>query len=399
MPFNQFDNFLFTEQEFNDAGDYQELPIKCLQCGVTFYKRKKVIASIISSQKRLQYIKYCSEHQQLDRYVEVQCAYCGEKHQRLKSEVDKQLKSREKRNVSTNQFFCDHNCARAYIAQNNIKRVRKSTKTKKQERIVKNVRVVVQNVDFKQSLLDIFGDVIDNNDNTYNIQNLHVVFHPTDEIDVNTIDNDNTVHVYQWEWETKHDLILNLISSRLGLFDKRLYARQCTVRDLDSQTYNQFVRGNHLHCKSPNCEIRLGLFYGDELVSVVGFAKGRFDDSNYELIRYCVKQRYQIIGGFSKLIKHSNLQSFISYVDLAHYNGAGYEKTGFKVLGKTQSNYVYVKQGIVLSRYQCQKHKLAKLLGDQFDDSKSELRNMIDAGYMKVKDRGNLKLLYERNIG
>lgn len=41
------------------------------------------------------------------------------------------------------------------------------------------------------------------------------------------------------------------------------------------------------------------------------------------------------------------------------------------------------------SRYQTQKHKLPKLLGNTFDPSLSEADNTIKAGFVKIYDCGN----------
>ena len=54
-------------------------------------------------------------------------------------------------------------------------------------------------------------------------------------------------------------------------------------------------------------------------------------------------------------------------------------------------NYKYLKDTEVLSRYQCQKHKLAELLGpDNFNPEISETENMLSNGYVKMYDCGNL---------
>lgn len=43
----------------------------------------------------------------------------------------------------------------------------------------------------------------------------------------------------------------------------------------------------------------------------------------------------------------------------------------------------------VLSRYQTQKHKLSKILGEKFDNSLSESENMVRNHYNKIYDCGN----------
>ena len=43
-----------------------------------------------------------------------------------------------------------------------------------------------------------------------------------------------------------------------------------------------------------------------------------------------------------------------------------------------------------ISRIQAQKHKLKKLLGDNFNPDLTEAKNMRDAGYERVWNCGNL---------
>lgn len=200
------------------------------------------------------------------------------------------------------------------------------------------------------------------------------------------------VHVFEYEWMYKQEKIKALIRSALGIFEKKIYARKCYVQRISNFQYEEFLEKYHLQ-GSVNSSIRYGLFYQDELVAVIGFGKSRFKKDECELHRYCVKADYQIIGGFSKLIKHSGQKEFISYVDLSHYNGNGYKQTGFELVSITQPSYVYVKGNKILNRIQCQKHKLSKLLND-FNPDISESANMSANGYYKVYDSGNLKLRY-----
>ena len=148
---------------------------------------------------------------------------------------------------------------------------------------------------------------------------------------------------------------------------------------------------------SVNSSIRYGLFYNNELVSVIGFGKSRFKKGEIELYRYCVKAGYQIIGGFSRLIKHAckenSISRFVSFIDLAHFNGRGYKKAGFKLIGKTSPSYIYIRGDEIKSRMQCQKHKLAAFL-EEYDPNLSESDNMALNDWDRVYDCGNIKVEY-----
>ena len=67
------------------------------------------------------------------------------------------------------------------------------------------------------------------------------------------------------------DLIVNLPRNRC-----RCYARQCIVEEIDRNTAAKFIHEYHLQGYT-NDKIRIGLYYKDELVSVMtlySFIKG-----------------------------------------------------------------------------------------------------------------------------
>ncbi len=213
-----------------------------------------------------------------------------------------------------------------------------------------------------------------------------------DDVITNRANRLKMIIIYQWEWELKRHHVINLIRTQLGLFDRIINARDCWVFPIDSKTYTQFTNQYHLH-KSVSSSIRFGLFDKDELVAVIGLGKSRYDKSGYELYRYCVKAGVLVRGGFTKLIKHSGVEHFVSYIDYAHFTGDGYKRSGFTELPSTKPNYVYRKGDQILTRVACQKHRLAKLLKN-FDCSKSEYENMVADGWVKLYDCGNLKVMY-----
>ena len=203
------------------------------------------------------------------------------------------------------------------------------------------------------------------------------------------------IHIFDWEWLFKQEICKSIIKSALGMYDKRIYARQCKVYEINQNTYAEFLEENHLQ-GSINSSIRYGLYYNNELVAVIGFGKSRFKKDEMELHRFCCKLNYNIIGGFSKLIKHSGVKDFITYVDLAHFTGDGYKQIGFEEISITEPNYKWVKGIKILNRFSTQKHKLSTLL-EKYDENLTEDENMSINGYKQVYDSGNIKMIYTLN--
>ena len=207
------------------------------------------------------------------------------------------------------------------------------------------------------------------------------------------------IHIFEDEWINKRKIVEDRIKSILGIFDKKIYARKCQIKSLSSKESNEFLNENHLQ-GGDNSSIRYGLFFEEELISVVTFGKPRFNDNyNYELIRFASKLGIQVIGGFGKLLKYfiKNFpnNSIVSYADRRYSQGNVYLKNNFKFVEVSKPNYFYVKGNEKFSRYQCQKHKLRKLLGERFDENLSETENMLFNGFCKIFDCGNI--VYELN--
>ena len=208
------------------------------------------------------------------------------------------------------------------------------------------------------------------------------------------------IQIFENEWALKRTrlLIKALIRGAFGLSRGKIQARKCSLREVPLGDYKQFLHDNHIQGYT-YAKIRLGLYYNEELVALMGFGKPRFSKEDYEVIRFCTKRGYTVIGGLSKLVKHFHIAypgTLISYIDSRYFSGYGYEKAGFKVVSHSKPNYFYFNfsdfNGLE-SRIKYQKHKQVKLLS-YFDPKLSEKENMQLNGYLYIHDAGNLKVEY-----
>ena len=203
------------------------------------------------------------------------------------------------------------------------------------------------------------------------------------------------IHVFQDQWLYKQDIVKDRIKNILGIYDNRIFARKCIIKQISSNICNQFLDVNHIQGHD-NSKIRLGLFYNEELISVMTFSKPRFNRNyEYELVRFASKLGCQVIGGASKLLKYFQRKyqpkNIITYADRRYSNGKLYYALGFEFLNNSEPNYWWCKNNYKYTRYQCQKHKLKQLLGqDKFNPQLSEFQNMYLNGYNKLYDCGNM---------
>ena len=196
----------------------------------------------------------------------------------------------------------------------------------------------------------------------------------------------------EWNDAVKKDIWKSMITNYFGR-SRRVYGRQCDIIWLGSSEANAFLNKNHLQGATQS-SINLGLVYKGELLSVMTFGNPRFNRNyKYELLRFCNKKYYTVVGGASKLLscfRRHYSGSVISYANRRWSNGGLYYALGFNFVTYTVPNYWYFKQGSKLfSRVVFQKHKLPKLL-DNYDPEVSEKENMVANGYRIYYDCGNI---------
>lgn len=191
------------------------------------------------------------------------------------------------------------------------------------------------------------------------------------------------MHIRSDQWNKQKDLVKSLIKSRLGMFEHRIGARQTVKRNIGEASYKKLADENHLQGYRP-AKYRKGLFYKDILVACISY-----DDAG-ELIRYVVKNGWQIQGALPKLIKGENIT--YSFCDLTFFSGKSYPKAGFKLDYITKPNYRYINGTYTVSRNSMMKHKLEKQL-DTFDPALTEEENCANNGWYKLYDCGNAKFV------
>lgn len=206
--------------------------------------------------------------------------------------------------------------------------------------------------------------------------------------------NIRLIHIWDNEWANKQDIVKSRILNALGLSNK-IPARKCDIDEISATECRDFLNTNHIQ-GSCTAKIHLGLKFNNELVGVMTFAVPRFNSKyEYELIRFCSKLGYVIVGGASKLhtyfIKKYKPTSLISYCDIRYGTGNLYKQLGYEFLHNSAPNCLYFHKSNVwnlYSRMKFQKHKLAKEL-NIFDPLLTETENMKNNGYSRIWDCGN----------
>lgn len=205
------------------------------------------------------------------------------------------------------------------------------------------------------------------------------------------------IHIFYDELENKPLIIFNRLKSILKKETKRIYARKCDIKEITHKEAKEFCEKYHLQGYT-NSSVKLGLYYKNELVSLMTFSKYSISkgsnnkDFSWELSRFCSKSL--VVGGASKLLKHfcKNYKwiEIMTFADRRWSNGNLYNKLGFEFISYTKPSYWYIDTKNPLKRihrFTFRKDKI-KHLGEG-----SEWDIMKNKGFTRIWDCGNYKFV------
>lgn len=234
-------------------------------------------------------------------------------------------------------------------------------------------------------------------------KNSNTIYHQikTDKCEAKGI---HLIHIWEDDWKYKKDIVKSRILNLLGQ-SKKIYARNCILKEINYQEKHEFLENNHIQgdCTS---KVNLGLYYKNELISIMTLGNYRFNKDKketpkdcYELLRFCNKCEYTVIGGASKLFKYFLIKwnpiKIGSYADrcwTTTLKPSLYENLGFKKEKTAYFNYWYFgKLGIRENRINYQKWKLIQ---EGYDPNKTEYEIMLERGYFRIYGAGEMKFVY-----
>lgn len=192
---------------------------------------------------------------------------------------------------------------------------------------------------------------------------------------------------------------------------KRIYARNCEVKEITNNEANDFFGMYHKQGALTTSTVAFGLFYNGELVQAESFGLPRIEMQaksiwhDWELYRECSKEDYSVIGGKSKLLKAFENEykplALLSYCNTTlGFDGHSYAACGFK-LERTSDDYYYEYNGDIIKRYKMQKNsnlrkqgkvepiqRTLEFYGFKYDPNKTEKENAEAAGFKRLNGTG-----------
>lgn len=201
------------------------------------------------------------------------------------------------------------------------------------------------------------------------------------------------IMLFESEWKKKKDLVKKFLSSRLGIYQQRVYARNCEVREVfDINQVRAFLKVNHIQGEPNSIKRAFGLFYENEMLGVTTFS--HHHRQNYESIvlnRLAFKDNIQVVGGASKLVKNSLgvlNTTVITWSDNRWSNGSLYEKSGFMLDHTFGPDYFYTDRYIIKSK-QTMTKKLMKCPPEMTEYEWNKLQ-----GWFRIWDCGKKRWVF-----
>lgn len=204
------------------------------------------------------------------------------------------------------------------------------------------------------------------------------------------------IHLWEDDIYEKRNIIISFIKNIFEKTERKIYARNCQIKNIDSKTYRSFLNNNHIQ-GSINSSVKYGLFYKDEIVSIMGFGKLRSSlgsknkNNEYELHRFCSLLNTNVIGAASKILKlfenEYKPSLVISYAKRDYSVGNLYKKLGFELVKITDPGYYWIIDDKRKHRYNYRKDKIS----NETNKNLSTIEIMHSMGCVRCFDSGNLK--------
>jgi len=200
-----------------------------------------------------------------------------------------------------------------------------------------------------------------------------------------------------WEDEVHSPPVTNMVRHKARKQTRKVYARKCSIVEVDRSTSNEFYRKHHIQGTCTGT-VHYGLENENELVACMSFNQGsacRGKREDHLLQRYATA--CQVTGGASKLLaafRSDHSGPIVSYSDERYAAGGNlYQILGFSQVHVHKPDYRYWRDGTWYPKNAKQRRHLYAEAADRgapFPEGSKEF-NMAEAlGYLRCYDMGKI---------
>jgi hypothetical protein len=199
------------------------------------------------------------------------------------------------------------------------------------------------------------------------------------------------IHIWEDDWTLKRSILESQIKNWMGITDRKIPARKCLVKEIGKESVD-FLNKNHIQ-GSDKSGLKLGLFYGEELVSVMTFdrfeGRKKMEEGGWNLSRFCNLTGTNVVGGASKLLSYFTSKykpsRIVSYADRDWSDGGLYRKLGFNLISEGRPDYKYIVEGMRVHKSNFKKSKLKYTETEKEYVEKSGIEKVWDCGKSKFE--------------
>lgn len=196
------------------------------------------------------------------------------------------------------------------------------------------------------------------------------------------------IHIFEDDWIYRKHIVKNMILSKLGKQNTRIFARKCNVVKQDCP---EFFDSNHIQGRAPST-VTYTLVYDNSIVAAMSFRLrgGR----EYELNRYATV--CSVVGGASRLLSrfkrdYDSCDNIVSFADLSISDGGMYETLGFDLIKENEHDYKYVIGDTRKHKFGYRKNKFKTDPTLLYEEGLSEFGLADLNGIHRIYDAGKLK--------
>lgn len=207
------------------------------------------------------------------------------------------------------------------------------------------------------------------------------------------------IHIFSDEWDFKQDIVKSIIASALDHYEKKYMARKLSFRKVSYEEAAAFFEKNHIQGNA-QATFYYGLYDNDLLVQCASVSKNRFrkDKESWELVRMASLLNTQVVGGFSRLMKHimteCNIDEIDSYVDRRLFDSKGYFSSGWTKEGESAPRYFYTNGKIRENRQVYMKQSCLKKWPECTPDM-TEHEMCLTHHLYRIYDCGTIKMTFK----
>ena len=205
--------------------------------------------------------------------------------------------------------------------------------------------------------------------------------------------NINLLHIWEDDYMFKKEIVNSIILEKLNKLPTIINSSNCIIKEInDINIIKKFLNNNHIQSYIKS-KINIGLFYKDELVSLIPIEPDDFFEINYNILRFCNKINTDVINAQNTLLeyfidKYEPREIYV-IVDRNYYNHNSYNELNFKLTEILEPDYSYYNNKVNRLK------RLNKSIENDFEYLLTE-NNNIDAimtkqNYYRVFNAGYLK--------